>query len=184
MKIYSAQIGHVVARCGRLKHQHPDRSCDSLNQLPKTCVTASFARSSQEKMPRIESPPYVKHPCITSTPESSSFAVSGLPHVSLLFDLILFNSSCEALCLVCSQCHCRPYQLAPWCSVPNRVEWLLMTSSPVLTHTQTDNYKISITNYNIIMMNHHSFLYVDSLMNGDGVEMQQFLQWKSKAPSF
>ena len=45
---------------------------------------------SQEKTPRIESPPSVMLPCITPTPESSSFAVTGLPHVSLLYDLILF----------------------------------------------------------------------------------------------
>ena len=46
------QIGHVAVKYGRLKHEracaHPDRSCDSLNQLPKkhvTCVAASLARA-------------------------------------------------------------------------------------------------------------------------------------------
>ena len=59
-------------------------------------------KSSQEKTPRIESLPSLKLPCITSTPESSSFAVTRLPHVSLPFDLILFGDSCEALSIACS----------------------------------------------------------------------------------
>ena len=104
-------IGHVAALCSRLKHKcahaHPDRSGDSINQLPKklvknTCVAASLARAPKRKTPRMESPPSVKHPCITSTPESSSFAVTRLPHVSLLFYPNLFSGSCEALSLACS----------------------------------------------------------------------------------
>ena len=52
----------------------------------ETCyLCCSFARkSSQAKIPTIESPSSVKHPWMTLTPESSSSAITGLPHVSLL----------------------------------------------------------------------------------------------------
>ena len=92
------QLGHVAVLCGRFKyyraHAHPDRTCDSLPKKLITCVASSLTRALK---PKVESPPSIKHSCITSTPESSSFAVTGLPHVSLLFDLILFSGSYAVL---------------------------------------------------------------------------------------
>ena len=81
----------------------------------------------------------------------------------LLFDLILFSSSCEELSLACSLCHCWTYQWAVWCGLPTtalqikkllaQVKWLLMTSNSH-KHTCMHNSKIST-----LYMTPHGRLY-------------------------
>ena len=94
-------IGHFAARPARSPvhlnmrmrssvhlgaRAHPGLSCDYVNQL----ASCSFARKgSQEKTLRVESPLSDKHLWKTVTLESSSFTVTGPPHVSVLFKLIL-----------------------------------------------------------------------------------------------
>ena len=110
------QLGHVAVWRGRLKHYHtcahPDRTyvyiynmymwLAQLATQENHYLCCSFAhKSSQERTSKVELPPSVEHPCITSTPKSSSFAITGLPRVSLPFNLILFSSSYEVLSLAC-----------------------------------------------------------------------------------
>ena len=99
-------------RCGTARPtQTLARTCTSWQIMwlaqsatQETCyLCCSFAhKSSQEKTPRIELPPSVKHPYTTLTPKSNYFAVTKLPHISLPFDLILFGCSREALSLASS----------------------------------------------------------------------------------
>ena len=62
---------------------------------------------------RIESPPPVKHPRTTSTPESRSFAFTEPPYVSVHFNLIL---------------PCRPFALVVAGAIASSVSLLYITS--------------------------------------------------------
>ena len=84
------QLGHVAARPA----QTLACTCTSWQNMWLTQLATQETRylccsfthkSSQEKTPKVESPLSVEHSCITSTPESSSFAVTGLPHVYCLW---------------------------------------------------------------------------------------------------
>ena len=101
------QIAHVAALCAwpaslnTSMHVHilaVHETCSISYPKNLLLVLQLHHESSEEKMPRIESHPSVKHLCITLAPKSSSFAVTGLQHVTLL----LFLGSCEVLCLACS----------------------------------------------------------------------------------
>ena len=91
---------------------------------------------------RIESALSEKHLWTTATLESSSFTVTGPPHVSVLFNLILprrpFQAAYFSLRLVPLQAgsvHCLMYRPSP---AIKRKKWLPVTSRSHVTDRLTD----------------------------------------------
>ena len=106
-------------------------------------------------MLRIESSLSEKHLWTTATLESSSFTVTGPPHVSVLFNLILprrpFKAAYFSLWLVplpAVSVHCLMYSSSPVMKRKKmflaRVVWLPVTSHSHRRHSLADKCKISI----------------------------------------
>ena len=106
-------------------------------------------------MLRIELPLSEKHLWTTATLESSSFTVTGPPHISVLFNLILprrhFQAAYFSLRLVplpAVSVHCLMYRPSPAMKRKKfflaRVERLPVTSRSHVTDRLTDKCKISI----------------------------------------